>query len=52
MREWRSEIIRRAAHNPVHPHDEVVIEIMGAFGDIPDLGFEVFYRLIAHGSRM
>ena len=61
MRESGCEIIRRAAHDPVHLYDEVVIEIMGAFGDCsclgPDFGFEVFYRFFRivfeweHNSR-
>ena len=25
---------------------------MGTFGDFGDFGFEVFHRLIAHGSRI
>ena len=52
MRECGGEIIRRAAYNPIHLYDEVVIKIMGAFGDFADFGFEVFHRLIAHASRI
>ena len=43
MREGGGEIIRRTAQDPVHLHDEVVIKVMGAFGNFPDFGFEVFY---------
>ena len=50
MREGSGEIVCRAAHNPVHLCYEVVIEIMGAFGNFLDFGFEVFYRLSPHRS--
>ena len=52
MRERCGEIVRRATQDPVQAHNEVVIEIMGAFGDFGDFGFEVFHRLVAHGSRI
>ena len=48
MREWRSKIVRRSAHHLIHPSDTVIVQIVGALGQFPDLILEFLHGLRTH----
>ena len=51
VRERGGEVIRCTAQRQVQSNDEIIIQVVGTFGNFPNLGFEFLRRLGPHGHR-